>query len=99
LEKALESDANGYVCTKCSAKFYTARDVFAAYCPQCKQPDIEQAIGFSCPVDKHVTVAARNRGAHRCEKCGGPTSGVSIPGEAELKAWGATKRTAAEVGS
>jgi hypothetical protein len=98
LEKALESDANGYVCQQCSAKFYTAREVFAGHCPQCKKPDIEQAIGFSCPADKHVTVAARSRGARRCEKCGGPTSGISIPGEAELKAWGATKKTAAEVG-
>lgn len=98
IEKALESDANGYVCQKCTAKFYTSRDIFPAHCPQCRKPDIEQAIGFACPADQHVTVAARSRGARRCEKCGGPTSGISIPREADLKAWGATKKTAAEVG-
>lgn len=98
LEAALESDANGFVCGKCATKFYTDRKLFPDYCPQCKQSDIQQVMGFACPVDKHATLASRNRGARRCEKCGGATSGISIPTEAELKAWGAVKKTKAEVG-
>lgn len=98
VEQALDSDANGFLCLKCSAKFFTERRVFPSHCPQCKQPDVDQVIAFSCPADKHLTLGARARGSRRCEKCGGATSGMAIPKEADLKAWGATLKTAAEVG-
>jgi hypothetical protein len=98
IDKALDSDANGYACLDCGAKFYTEREVFASFCPQCKKPAIQQVLGFVCPVDKHVTIDARGRGARGCEKCGKPTGAVSIPTETQLKAWGAAKKTAAEVG-
>jgi hypothetical protein len=98
IEKALDSDANGYACLDCGAKFYTDREVFATFCPQCKKKTVQQVLGFVCPVDKQVTIDARGRGARGCEKCGKPTSAVSIPTETQLKAWGAAKKTAAEVG-
>lgn len=99
VDRGLESDANGYQCGKCAAKFYTARETFANRCPECKRPEIEQVLGFTCPADQHVTVASRSRGARKCEKCGGTTAGMVIPGEKELKAWGATRREAADVGA
>src|SRR5512133_1712330 len=92
VEQGLESDANGFFCNQCSAKFYTDRRIFASYCPQCKQAAIEPVIGFSCPADKHVTLGPRSRGARRCEKCGQATSGMVIPAEADFKAWGAAHR-------
>ncbi len=98
VDQALDSDANGYNCPDCRTKFYTEREVFANHCPQCKQPRIQQVLGFVCPADQHVSVAPRGRGALACEQCGKPTQGVSIPREKDLKAWGASKRTAAEVG-
>jgi hypothetical protein len=99
VDRGLESDANGYQCSRCAAKFYTGRETFANRCPECKRPEIEQVLGFTCPADQHVTVAPRSRGARKCEKCGGATAGMVIPGEKELKTWGATRREAAEVGA
>lgn len=97
-DKALDSDANGYVCLACNAKFYTDREVFASFCPACKKPNVEQVLGFVCPVDKHVTMGTRVRGAVACEKCGKGTTAISIPRENELKSWGAAKKQAADVG-
>jgi hypothetical protein len=99
VEQALDSDANGYVCTKCSTRFYTKRDVFPNVCPGCKQPDIEQVMGYVCTADNVTLLGPRSRGAMRCSKCGKATTAVSIPKEAELKSWGATRRTGAEVGA
>ncbi len=98
VDKALESDANGYLCTLCKTKFYTDREVFAGFCPQCKRPNIEQVIGMLCPADQHVTITMRGRGAVPCEQCQKPVQGMCMPGEKDFKAWGATKKTAAEVG-
>ena len=98
VDQALDSDANGYVCLDCGAKFYTDREVFATFCPQCRKPSIEQVLGFVCAADQHVTIGARGRGARGCEKCGKAVSAVSIPTESQLKTWGASKKTAAEVG-
>ena len=53
--------------------------------------------GFLCDVDKHITYAARGRGSHACEQCGKLTSAFSRPSEADLKTWGATRKTDAEV--
>lgn len=97
VEEALNSDANGYLCLKCTARFYTDRDVFASHCPQCKAPNIEMAIGFVCEADKHVTYGARGRGTRACEQCGKVTSALSLPRESDLKAWGATRRGNADV--
>jgi len=98
-KQVLETDANGFQCEACKAKFYTDADTFANHCPQCKQPNVQQVVGFVCPADQHVTVAPRSRGSVRCEKCGKPVSGLCIPKAKDLQAWGATRKTAAEVGS
>jgi len=97
-EQALDSDANGYLCLACETRFYTDREVFATRCPSCGKPKVDQVLGFVCPADKHVTLATRGRGAMACEKCGKGTSAVSIPREQEFKAWGAVKKSGAEVG-
>ena len=97
VSRALQSDANGYVCSACQARFYTERSVFADRCPQCKNLTIQPVLGYLCPADHHTTLGARGRVNVRCEQCGGPTSGVSIPGEKEYQAWGAAKKTRNEV--
>lgn len=97
-DKALDSDANGYLCLSCNAKFLTDRDTFATRCPTCSKPGVEQVLGFVCAADQHVTINPRGRGGMACEKCGKGTTAVSIPTEAQLKGWGAAKKTAAEVG-
>jgi DNA-directed RNA polymerase subunit RPC12/RpoP len=99
IDQALESDANGYVCRSCKAKFYTDRSVFANQCPNCKSADLLQVVGFVCAADGHVTVGPRGTGSMACEQCGKVTSGLSVPRETDFKAWGAGKKTRAEVGS
>lgn len=98
VDEALDSDANGFTCPSCKAKFYTDRSVFATRCPQCQKPKVEMVLGFICPDDNHITYAARGRGSAACEQCAKVTSTMKIPREAELKAWGATKKTKEEVG-
>lgn len=98
IDRALESDANGYVCGSCTARFYTARDIFPIHCPQCKQQDIQQVVGYVCAEDKHVSLSPRGRAGMPCDKCGKPTSGLCLPHETYLKAWGAAKKTGPEVG-
>lgn len=98
IDQALESDANGYVCGKCNARFYTAREVFPIHCPQCKEKDILQVVSYICAADKHATVSPRGRAGMPCEKCGKPTAGMGIPREVDLKAWGAAKRSGPEIG-
>ena len=99
VDTALQSDAHGYLCRACNAKFYTPSDVFANRRPNCKSMQLAQAVGFVCPADHHVTIAPRGTGSMPCEKCGQPTSGLSIPREIDFQAWGAAKKTRAEVGS
>jgi len=98
VDQALDSDANGYYCSACDTRFYTDRDVFANYCPKCKQLNIQQVLGYVCSADQHVTLAPRGRGAVACEQCGKPTASVAIPRAKDLERWGAVKKTAAEVG-
>lgn len=97
VDQALDSDANGYVCLACKAKFYTDRKVFPTRCPDCKQPSIEAALGFVCEADQSVIIGPRGQRSAKCEKCGNPTTSLSIPREADLKSWGATKKTELEV--
>jgi len=97
-DAALDSDANGFLCLDCQAKFYTDRMVFANHCPACQKPRVEMVVGFVCPADGEVTYAPRGRGALACQKCGKVTNRLTIPRELELKAWGAEHKTAAEVG-
>jgi DNA-directed RNA polymerase subunit RPC12/RpoP len=99
VENALKTDANGYLCRSCKAKFYTDREVFANNCPSCKSAQLIQVVGFVCPADGHVTIGPRNTGSLACEKCGKATSGLSIPRETDFQAWGAPKKTKTEVGS
>jgi hypothetical protein len=96
-EQALDSDANGYQCMACNAKFYTERSVFAAACPECRKPNIEQAMGYVCDQDNAVTVAPRGVRSVKCRQCQANTTGMSIPRQADFVTWGAAKRAAAEV--
>jgi hypothetical protein len=94
--KTLEPEWNGYFCTACQAKFYTSGKVFADFCPQCKSPNIVEAVGLLCP-SGHVNVAPRSRGSMLCEKCGQRTTGMKLPTESDFQAWGASRKTKAEV--
>jgi hypothetical protein len=98
VQRALETDANGYLCQGCKNKFYTERQVFADACPNCKSMQLSQVVGFLCPADNHLTVAPRASGFTACEICGKTTSSQVIPQETDFKAWGAPKKTKAEVG-
>ncbi len=97
VDRALASDARGYFCPGCNAKFYTEYEVIADVCPLCKNNDIRVIVGFVCSSDQHTTLSPRRHGAVPCEKCGKPASRLSLPREAELKAWNAVRKTQAEV--
>jgi hypothetical protein len=92
-EAASDSDANGYLCTKCGAKFFTSRSVFlAATCPTCKADSLVEVVGYVCEKDDHLTLKGRTddrNGASVCEKCGAPLGGMRLPRAKDLKAWGA----------
>lgn len=92
---ALETDANGYVCLKCGAKFYTERTVFLGpQCPQCKESALTQTVGYYCEKDQHVTIRASegDRQGAICEKCQAHlVNAMKAPREKDYKAWGATK--------
>lgn len=97
-DAALDSDANGFICLGCKTKFYTDRKVFANHCPACRKPDIQMVVGFVCAADQHVSYGPRGKGSLVCEQCGKSASGLSIPRESELKAWGAVRKSGSEVG-
>lgn len=88
-DQAFGSDANGYVCRKCEARFYTDRAVFAEACPNCEAGEITEVMAFVCPADKAVTLAPRGIDIAPCAKCGKPVRELKLPQAAELKAWGA----------
>jgi len=98
-DAALDSDANGFLCLDCTEKFYTDREVFANRCPACQKGRVEMVLGFVCPSDGEVTYAPRGRGSLACGKCGKVTGSLTIPREAELKAWGASHSNGPEVGA
>lgn len=93
--QASDSDANGYICQKCDAKFYTDRSVFIGpKCPKCQQDSLIEVVGYVCTKDNHVTIRARTNdrlGAPVCDQCKGPVDGMCLPREKDLKGWGATK--------
>jgi len=93
--EAIDTDANGYLCTKCGAKLYTDRTVFIGpKCPQCNQETLSEVVGYYCAKDNHLTIRA-SRGDSRgavCEKCEARlANAMKVPREKDLKAWGATK--------
>lgn len=94
-EEASDSDANGYLCLACGAKLYSARAEFLGpQCPKCNQPKLVEVIGFRCSKDQHMTIQSRGNGrqeAALCDLCKAPLSGLSLPREKDLKAWGAQK--------
>lgn len=97
VDAALDSDANGYLCMACQTKFYTDRKVFPTKCPSCKKLNIEQAILFICQADKQVNIGPRSVRSMPCQKCSNPATGLGIPRETDLKAWGALHKSEAEV--
>lgn len=96
-DTATRSDANGYYCARCGLKFYTPRALFAEHCPQCKQTDILEVVGFVCASDGTVTLTPRGPEMVKCEKCGAAVSSLELPRAKELQSWGATLKTAGEV--
>lgn len=96
-DAALDSDANGYTCRDCKSKFYTQRTVFPTRCPDCKKKNIDQVVGFVCAADKQMTVEGRSRSSAKCKQCGATVTVLGMPQTVDLKAWGATLRTEAEV--
>lgn len=97
VDAALESDANGYLCLSCNAKFYTERMVFASKCPACRNPNIAQAVSFICAGDQQVNLGPRTVRAVPCQQCGKPATGLGLPREKDLQAWGASRKTSPEV--
>jgi len=102
-QKAMESDANGYVCVN-QHKLYTDRAVFADKCPQCGTIELTEVYGYICetkptnsndqPGCGHVTLAPRRgnkSGAVLCEQCQRVLSVVKLPSSKELAAWGGAK--------
>ena len=95
-DQAIETDANGYLCTNCGAKFYTSRNVFLeSKCPKCHQYSLVEVVGYMCDKDHHITIRPRvsgPEGAAVCEICGAHLSDAMVlPHEKDLIAWGATK--------
>jgi DNA-directed RNA polymerase subunit RPC12/RpoP len=95
--EAGDSDANGYLCTKCGEKICTDRKVFAEQCPKCKSVEITEVVAFVCNKDNHMTLLPRRREAAVCEQCNSRITAIKLPREQELRAWGAIKRSKAEV--
>ncbi len=93
--KATESDANGYVCLKCGAKYYTDSNVFIGpHCPKCNDLSLEEVVGYWCEKDHHLTIRARRGDPNGavCEQCKAPLeNSMLLPHATDLKAWGATK--------
>jgi len=93
---AIESDAYGFQCMKCKARFFTDRkSPLGSKCPKCQQDYIEDAMGYWCEKDQHMTIRPKvsgPEGASVCEKCGAQlTNAMVSPREKDLKAWGASK--------
>ena len=93
---AIESDAYGFQCLKCKAKFFTGRkSPLGSKCPKCHEDYIADAIGYWCEKDKHLTIRLKvsgPEGAAVCEQCGATLKNAMIsPKQNDLVAWGATK--------
>lgn len=93
---AIETDANGYVCLHCGAKFCTSRNEFLeSKCPKCQQYALAEVVGYRCEKDHHLTIRPRvsgPEGAAVCEICGTHLANAMVlPHEKDLMAWGAVK--------
>jgi predicted RNA-binding Zn-ribbon protein involved in translation (DUF1610 family) len=91
-EEASDSDANGYFCPACELKFYTKRSDFPFLCPKCGKNGIAEVVGYRCAKDQHLTLVEKGkRSGIVCEQCGAALSGMILPREKDLKAWGAAE--------
>jgi hypothetical protein len=97
--KAIESDANGYICSNCKSKFCTDRKVIPSQCPDCKNQNIQRVLSYKCEVDKQMTIEARNVPNVKCKQCAAPVNQIYMPQKVDLIAWGATFKTEAQVAS
>jgi hypothetical protein len=93
---SIETDAHGYLCQQCRAKFYTARKVFLeSKCPKCQQDTLVDVVGYLCEKDQHLTIRPRvagPAGAAICEVCQTPLKNAMVsPRAKDLIAWGAIK--------
>jgi len=93
--EAIDTDANGYLCLKCGAKYYTERTVFMGpKCPKCNEEKLTQVVGYYCEKDKHMTIRSGHgdRQGAVCERCQAQlVNAMRMPREKDLKEWGATK--------
>lgn len=94
--EAIETDAHGYYCEHCNAKFYTTKDVFMeGQCPKCGQYTLVDVVGLLCPADHHLTLRPQLHGQSNsgvCELCKAPLHNALVsPHEKDLIAWGAVK--------
>jgi DNA-directed RNA polymerase subunit RPC12/RpoP len=92
--EASDSDANGYLCQNCSAKFYTDRSVFIGpKCPKCGEDRLFEVVAYRCAKDQNVMFRSA-RGDSRgltCEKCQASlANAMFLPRAKDLEAWGAT---------
>jgi hypothetical protein len=97
-EQNLVSDANGFFCRACKLKFYTEAPVFAERCPACKSSDLAAVLGFQCYKDQHLNLTPQGPKSLACEKCQAEATGIKMPSAAQLQAWGAVRKSKAEVG-
>jgi hypothetical protein len=93
---AIETNAHGYLCQQCGAKFYTDRKVFLeSKCPKCQQYTLVDVVGYMCQKDNHLTIRPRvsgPEGAAICEVCQMHLKDAMVsPREKDLFVWGATK--------
>jgi Zn finger protein HypA/HybF involved in hydrogenase expression len=96
-ESSIESDANGFLCNQCAMKFYTHSPLFADHCPRCKSGDIRQVVGFLCYKDQHLTLTPQGPRSIACAHCGNVATGLKLPNEGDLVAWGATLQNKSDV--
>lgn len=96
-KQSTAGEVAGYVCSACKAKFYVERAIVADSCPQCKGTGIQLIVGYVCAADGHLTLNTRHSKPLPCEQCGVQTSSVRQPTVAELEAWGAVRKSRAEV--
>jgi phage FluMu protein Com len=93
---AIETDANGYICRHCGAKWYTDSQVFLDLkCPKCQTDSLNETVGFLCSKDHHLTIEPRVPGLPTmsvCEQCNAVLkNAMYLPREKDLVAWGAIK--------
>lgn len=94
--QSIETDAHGYLCLKCNAKFYTgAREFLESKCPKCQQDTLADVTGYWCEKDRHLSIRPRisgPAGASTCDQCGQTLKNAMVsPRQKDLVAWGAQK--------